>query len=130
MSSTSASRSKKHATARPVSSLTVTCGRAWGSLVPATSASNFKWWLDLHPQSRVRTSAAAPLLTERFVATGVEVTPAPWFPLFSGDIAYGRLADALDNRVRTGMRGNLSSRLRPLARLELEPQPLGGLAEE
>jgi len=97
------------------------CGRAWGSLVPATSASNFEWWLDLHPQSRVRTSAAAPLLTERFVATGVEVTPAPWFPLFSGDIAYGRLADTLDNRVRPGMRGNLSARLRPLARLELEP---------
>jgi len=49
------------------------------------------------------------------------VTPASWFPLLSGDIAYGRLADTLDNRVRPGMRGNLSARLRPLARLELEP---------
>ena len=55
------------------------------------------------------------------MATGAEVTPVPWFPLFSGDIAYGRLAATLDNRVRPGMRGNLSSRLRPLARLELEP---------
>ena len=53
------------------------------------------------------------------MVTGVEVTPVPWFPLFSGDIAYGRLADTLDNQVRLGMRGNLSVRLRPLARLAL-----------
>ena len=49
------------------------------------------------------------------------MTPAAWFPLLDTNISLGRLADTQANVVRPGLRWNITSKLRPLARLELEP---------
>ena len=83
--------------------------------------SNLEWWLEANLVSRVRTAANAPLLHERHVATGLVMTPAPWWPLVDTSITLGRLADASAVQVRNGGRWNFSARLRPLRRLELEP---------
>jgi len=87
----------------------------------STGAHNIEWWLELHPQSLLRTSASAPLLHERYVASGLVMTPATWFPLLDTNISIGRLADTIANQVRPGLRWTTSTRLRPLPRLELEP---------
>ena len=83
--------------------------------------SNLEWWLEANLLSKVRTAANAPLLHERHVATGLVMTPAPWWPLVDTHITLGRLADASAVQVRNGGRWSFSARLRPLRRLELEP---------
>lgn len=82
---------------------------------------NLEWWLELHPWSRVRASANGPLLHERFVSTGLVMTPAAWWPLVDTSVTLGRLADTAAERVRNGARWNFSARLRPARHLELEP---------
>jgi hypothetical protein len=54
------------------------------------------------------------------VATGLQVTPAVWFPLLDAKLTWGQIADRSANAVRPGGTFNLSTRLRPLAALELE----------
>ncbi len=83
--------------------------------------SNLEWWLEAHLLSNVRTAAGAPLLRERYLASGLVMTPAPWWPLVDTSLNLGRLADATANRVRNGGRWNFSARLRPLRPLEIEP---------
>jgi len=83
--------------------------------------SNLEWWLEAYLHSNVRTAADAPLLRERYVSSGLIMTPAPWWPLVDTHISLGRLADATANKVRNGGRWNFSSRFRPLRPLELEP---------
>ena len=87
----------------------------------STGASNLAWWLEAFVQSRLRTAPGRPLLEESFIATGLVMSPAPWFPLVDLNLSAGRLADTVADTVRPGLRGNLSARLRPLAARELEP---------
>jgi hypothetical protein len=85
------------------------------------AARNLEWWLELHPQSLVRLAAGTPLLHERYLASGLVMTPAPWFPLLETNASVGRLADTVAGEVRPGLRWNVTARLRPLRRLEFEP---------
>jgi hypothetical protein len=87
----------------------------------ATGAHNLDWWLELLLPSELRTRAGGPLLRERYVESGVVVTPARWFPMLEARLALGRLADTVADEVRDGARLNTTFRLRPLSRLELEP---------
>lgn len=95
-----------------------------------TGARNLEAWVELHPSSRVRVAAGRPLLDQRYVAAGIVVTPAPWFPLLDTHADIGRLADTVAERVRDGLRWSATAKLRPLRRLELEPSvSLGLLAD-
>lgn len=87
----------------------------------ATAASNLEWWVELHPWTRVRVAAGAPLLHESYLASGLVFTPATWFPIVNTDIAIGQLADSTAGDARPGLRWNFTSSLRPLRRLEFEP---------
>jgi hypothetical protein len=93
----------------------------WKPGIWFTGARNLEANVKLHPQSRVRTAASAPLLTEHFVSGELVMTPAGWFPLVDTILDIGRLADTTDNVVRRGVRWTTSAKLRPLKRLELEP---------
>ena len=109
-----AERSTDRATGRVVKEL---LRPGWWS----TGKSNLEWWVDANLLSNVRTSASSPLLHERYVATGLVMTPAPWWPLVDTSVTLGRLADASAAQVRKGGRWNFSSRFRPLRALEIEP---------
>ena len=104
----------------------------------STAARNLEWWLEFYAQSSLRTSAQAPRLEERYLSTGLVMTPASWFPLVDVSIDLGRLADTAAGpvvagvpagEVRPGGRFNLSARLRPLRALELEPRFSGAWLE-
>ncbi len=97
----------------------------------SSAARNLEWWLEVSLRSRLRTSATAPVLDERYVSSGLVMTPASWFPLIEASADLGRLADTAagasvggvpQGQVRPGGRLNLSARLRPLRALELEPR--------
>ena len=88
----------------------------------SAAARNLEWWLEFFAVSQLRTSAGAPLLAERFVSSGLVMTPATWFPLVDVSADLGRLADTAAGEVRNGGRLNLSARLRPLRALEFEPR--------
>ena len=86
----------------------------------ATGAHNLEWWLELFGHSVLRTSAQERLLRERFVATGLVVTPATWFPMLDTKLIWGQRADTVANDVRPGGSFRLLAKLRPLPRLEVE----------
>ena len=88
----------------------------------SSAARNLEWWLEFFAVSQLRTGAGAPLLAERFVSSGLVMTPATWFPLVDVSADLGRLADTAAGEVRNGGRLNLSARLRPLRALEFEPR--------
>lgn len=97
----------------------------------SNGAQNLDWWLNLFAHSRLRTSAAAPLLNERYVSSGLVMTPATWFPLVEISVDLGRLADTAagapvagvpQGEVRPGGRFDFSAKLRLLPALELEPR--------
>ena len=88
----------------------------------SSAARNLEWWLEFFAVSQLRTAAAAPLLSERFVSSGLVMTPATWFPLIEASTDLGRLADTAAGEVRNGGRLNLSARLRPMRALEFEPR--------
>jgi hypothetical protein len=85
-----------------------------------SAARNLEWWLEAHPLSMVRLTADAPLLHQRYLASGLAVSPAPWFPLLDTDFNIGRLADTVAGEVRPGLRWNLTAKLRPMSHLEAE----------
>jgi Domain of unknown function (DUF5916) len=82
---------------------------------------NLEGWFEVFAHSVLRTAADKPLLHERFVSTGGSYSPATWFPLLEASLDFGRLADTTANVARRGGRLNLSAKMRPLSRLELEP---------
>ncbi len=86
----------------------------------STGASNLEWWAEYFGHSVLRPTAGAALLREQFVATGLVMTPARWFPLLDAELELGRLADTVARDVRPGGRLKLITKLRPLPRLELE----------
>jgi hypothetical protein len=86
------------------------------------AARNVEGWFELFVPARVRTARDAPLLAQRYLDTGLTITPAPWFPLLETYFHQGRLADRSDNRLRDGRRWGVAARLRPLPALELEPR--------
>lgn len=88
----------------------------WGA-----AARNLEWWFEWHPRSPVRTRADGPLITQRFVATGLVMTPASWWPLVDTNLVVGQLADTVADVARPGARWRFSARLRPWRPLELEP---------
>ncbi len=88
----------------------------WG-----TAARNLEWWFEVFARSALRTASGAPLLRERYVNTGLVMTPASWFPLVDGYFEVGELADTSAGVVRPGARVSVLAKLRPLAPLELEP---------
>jgi Domain of unknown function (DUF5916) len=85
-----------------------------------TGASNLEWWAEWYAQSRVRTAPGAPLLNENYLATGLLFTPAAWFPMLDAKLTWGQIADRSATAVRPGGTFNLTTKLRPLASLELE----------
>jgi Domain of unknown function (DUF5916) len=92
----------------------------------SAGARNLEWWLEAFVHSRLRVRAGAPLLNERYIATGLVMTPAPWVPLIDTSLVLGRLADNVagasgQGEVRPGARLFLSAKLRPLKALEVEP---------
>ena len=88
----------------------------------SNAARNLEWWFEVFAVSQLRTAADQPLLSERFVSSGLVMTPATWFPLVEASTELGRLADTAAGEVRNGGRLNLSARLRPLRALEFEPR--------
>jgi hypothetical protein len=87
----------------------------------SNAARNLEWWAELHGVSQTRSAAGAALLRQRFLATGLVMTPAAWFPLLDTSVEVGRLADTVADEVRPGLRWNLSARCARWPRLELEP---------
>lgn len=87
----------------------------------ATAAHNLEWWAEAHLFARTRPAADAPLLAQRYLASGLVFTPGPRFTLLDTQLSAGRLADSVDAVLRPGLRWTTTARLRPLARLELEP---------
>jgi hypothetical protein len=86
-----------------------------------TGAHNLEAWSYWHGASALRTAADGPLLHERYLKSGLTVTPALWLPLLTGELQWGRLADVSVRLVRPGGRASLTLTTRPLARLEFEP---------
>jgi Domain of unknown function (DUF5916) len=86
----------------------------------SSAARNLEWWLELYPRSTVRTQPQLPPVVERYLATGLVMTPAEWWPLVDTSLSIGKLADAVANRSRPGARWSYSARLRPWRTLELE----------
>lgn len=96
-----------------------------------TAARNIEAYLNLFVHARSRTSATAALLAERYISTGLVMTPATWFPLVDVSVDLGQLADTAagplvngtpQGFVRRGGRVNFSAKLRPLPALEVEPR--------
>ncbi len=85
-----------------------------------TGAHNLEWWVEFYGHSVLRTGPLAPLLRERFVATGLLITPARWFPMLDTKLIWGQRADTVANDVRPGGSFKLVAKLRPLPRLEFE----------
>ena len=86
-----------------------------------TGAHNLEWWVELRPREELRPAATSPLLTQRYVASGLVLTPASWWPLVDTELTVGRLVDTVARRERPGARWRFNARLRPLRALELEP---------
>lgn len=84
-------------------------------------ARNFEGWLEWFGHERQRLTADAPLLAERYTVAGFILSPAPWLSHLEAHLTQGRLIDADQGVLRPGQRSYLFMRLRPLARLELEP---------
>lgn len=82
---------------------------------------NLEWWLEGHPLAEVRTRASGQVLAQHFIASGLVLTPAAWWPFLDTNLSVGRLADSVASEVRPGARWRFSARLRPLRSLELEP---------
>lgn len=95
------------------------------SLVPGiwlAGPHNLTWNLELHALDAVRARPGLAPLAQRFVYSELVFTPAEWFPIFESELSLGRLADMVGGeRTYPGARLRLLNRLRPLARLELEP---------
>jgi hypothetical protein len=101
-----------------------------------TAASNLEAYANVFAHARMRTSAAAQALSERYLNVGLVMTPATWFPLVDASLDIGQLADTAagplvggapqglvpQGLVRKGGRFNLGAKLRPLPALELEPR--------
>ena len=84
-------------------------------------AHNLEWWLNAFPRSAKRLQAGGPLLLESVLNAGAVFSPAPWLPLLNTELTGGDLVDTWAGTVRPGWRWNLSTKLRLLRPLELEP---------
>ena len=87
----------------------------------ATANPNVEWTLDLHLHDQLRATPQGPLMAQRYISSGLIITPASWFPLLDTTLSVGRLADTQDERLRPGLRWTTTAKLRPLPQLELEP---------
>jgi hypothetical protein len=86
-----------------------------------SGARNLEWWAEWHPPAAVRTRPDGAVLRPHFIATGLVLTPAVWWPLLETNLTLGRLTDTVADRLRDGVRWRFSAKLRPLRALELEP---------
>jgi hypothetical protein len=86
-----------------------------------SGARNLEWWLEWHPWSLTRTGPGRAALRTPHMKSGLVYTPAPWFPLLDTQLSVGRLPDTTADRARDGVRWNLTAKLRPSTRWELEP---------
>ncbi len=91
-----------------------------------TGAHNLEAWVYLHGlwsgSAALRPAAGAPLLQQRFVKSGLIVSPGRWAPLLEAELQWGRLADVSAQQLRPGGRFSLTLNTRLLPRLELEPK--------
>ena len=87
----------------------------------ASWAQNSEASVEYHGASRLRVDAASPLLAERYWHWAYRTTPAAWASAVSVGYDRGRFADVTANALRDGERIEIGAKLRPLARLELEP---------
>lgn len=81
---------------------------------------NLEAWLETHFDAQ-RLAPDAPLLDERYVATGVLLTPAPWWNFAQVKLSAGRMVDVGTGSVRSGRRLYLWSQVRVRPWLEIEP---------
>jgi hypothetical protein len=81
---------------------------------------NLEAWLETHFDAQ-RLAPEAPLLEERYVTSGVLLTPAPWWNFADARLTAGRMVDVGTGTVRSGGRLSLRSQLRALPWLEIEP---------
>ena len=93
---------------------------SWRPGLWARGANGLEAWFEVFSHSKLRTAPTAPLLAERFGATGFSLSPAAWLPTLEGKLVFGRLADTAANQVRPGGNTRWAVKLRPLAALELE----------
>jgi hypothetical protein len=98
-----------------------TASSSLGPGVYLTAARNSELVVELPLLSAVRSSAGAPLVRERYLYLWGATSPAPWLPYMETEWDIGKIADVDANRARTGFKGRLYTRLRPWARLEVEP---------
>ncbi|MFO1216926.1 MAG: DUF5916 domain-containing protein [Burkholderiaceae bacterium] len=87
-----------------------------------SGARNSALTLEWRGATRVRSSAAAPLLHERYLFASGSITPSPWVPLVESSLSIGTLADVVADRSRRGGRSYVLVRTRPLQALEIEPR--------
>ncbi len=91
-----------------------------------TGAHNLEAWAYLHGLVRntaaMRPVAGGALQQQRYLATGLVVTPATWAPLLEVDLKLGRMADVAGTVPRPGGQVSLALNTRLLPRLELEPR--------
>jgi hypothetical protein len=91
-----------------------------------TGAHNLEAWAYLHgllPGSTgMRPAAGSPLQAQRYLRTGLVLTPATWAPLLEAELKLGRLADVGGVQPRPGGQLTLSLNTRLLPQLELEPR--------
>jgi hypothetical protein len=95
-----------------------------GSLAPGaylTAARNTELTVELYGLSAIRRDAQSPLIHERYLYLWGATSPARWLPYIETEWDIGKLADVEASRLRSGFKGRVYARLRPLARLELEP---------
>ena len=91
-----------------------------------TGAHNLEAWAYLHGllpgTAALRPAAGATLQQQRYLRTGLVVTPARWAPLLDAELKIGRLADVDGPRPLPGGQLTASINTRPLPALELEPR--------
>ena len=88
--------------------------------IVVTGARNLEWWTEIHAYSHQRPEPGEPLLRQRFIATGLVMTPARWFPMLDTHLEWGQKADTVAKAVRPGGYFKGVARLRPLSPLELD----------
>jgi hypothetical protein len=86
-----------------------------------SAARNTEFNTELRAFSRLRSDAGAPLVSERYMHFWGQTSASSWAPIVSAELDIGKLADVSASRARTGFKVSVSGKLRPLARLELEP---------
>jgi hypothetical protein len=98
-----------------------TASATWAPGVYLAAARNTEVVAEVHTASLVRSQANTPLLREQFLFLYGATSPSIWLSLIETEWSIGKLADVEADRLRNGFNAEISARLRPVRRLEIEP---------